>query len=144
MRCGGVVLHRRGVVRRPRLAAYADATVVKIVVVVDDDPALLFLIEDSLALKGFEVHAFASGEDAMASDAWGGADAAVIDWMMPGVSGLEVVDWCRTAYPGVQLIMLTAAPDALLNAHPDVRDKAAVVAKTDFPQALFSALASGV
>lgn len=115
----------------------------KTVLIVDDDPALLFLIEDALTLKGFTVHAFSSGEAAMASGAWTSAEAAVIDWMMPGASGMDVVNWSAHAHPQVRLVMLTAAPDALVNAHPEVRDLALVVAKTDFPGALFTALSDG-
>ena len=114
--------------------------VTKTVVVVDDDPALLYLIEDALRLIGAEVQSFSSGVAAIEQADWSDVDAAVVDWMMPGMNGLEVLTWVEQHHPRVTCVMLTAAPDALLGSHPEIRKRAAVIAKTDFPGGLYSAL----
>ncbi|WP_370324693.1 response regulator [Euzebya sp.] len=101
-------------------------------VVIDDDPALRVLLSETMALQGFDVDAFGSGAEAIEKAEWGRTGSALIDWMMPGMSGVEVVDWLAAHHPDVRRIIVTAAADALLVQHPEIVDRAAVLAKTDF------------
>jgi DNA-binding response OmpR family regulator len=60
------------------------------VLVADDDPVILRLIQVNLALEGFEVETAARGEDALVKAKEVGPDVILLDVMMPGMTGWEV------------------------------------------------------
>ena len=60
------------------------------VLVADDDPVILRLIEVNLGLEGFEVETAAGGEDAIAKAGHVDPDVILLDVMMPGVTGWDV------------------------------------------------------
>jgi DNA-binding response OmpR family regulator len=60
------------------------------VLVADDDPVILRLIEVNLGLEGFEVQTATRGEDALAKAKEGSPDVILLDVMMPGMTGWEV------------------------------------------------------
>lgn len=80
------------------------------VLIVEDEPALAELLRYNLEAAGFDVAAVASGEDAEALLAEQMFDALLLDWMLPGVSGIEL---CRRLRQRPQtkalpVLMLTA------------------------------------
>lgn len=76
------------------------------VLIVDDDPAILEILGAYLRADGHEVTEASSGVQARAL--LPGADLAVLDWMLPGVSGLDVAREQRRAHPDFPLILLSA------------------------------------
>ena len=62
------------------------------VMVVDDTPQNVKLLADLLRVKGFDVAAAASGEEALAMLPAEKPDLVLLDVMMPGLSGYDV---CR-------------------------------------------------
>jgi CheY-like chemotaxis protein len=60
------------------------------VLVADDDPVILRLIQVNLALEGFQVETAARGEDALVKAKEGAPDVILLDVMMPGMTGWEV------------------------------------------------------
>jgi two-component system phosphate regulon response regulator PhoB len=80
------------------------------ILVVEDEAALAELIRYNLAAEGLRVTIAGTGEDAellVSEDAF---DLVVLDWMLPGMSGLE---FCRRLRKGgatkaIPIIMLTA------------------------------------
>jgi DNA-binding response OmpR family regulator len=60
------------------------------VLVADDDPVILRLIQVNLALEGFEVETAARGEDALVKAKEVAPDVILLDVMMPGITGWEV------------------------------------------------------
>jgi CheY-like chemotaxis protein len=60
------------------------------VLVADDDPVILRLIQVNLALEGFEVETAARGEDALVKAKEVSPDVILLDVMMPGMTGWEV------------------------------------------------------
>jgi CheY-like chemotaxis protein len=60
------------------------------VLVADDDPVILRLIEVNLGLEGFEVETATGGEEAIAKAAQVDPDVILLDVMMPGVTGWDV------------------------------------------------------
>ncbi len=66
------------------------------VLVVDDDPDLLTLVEMQLRHHGHAVSTAASGQDALALvEAAGAPDVAVLDVAMPGMNGLDLLQHLR-------------------------------------------------
>jgi CheY-like chemotaxis protein len=59
------------------------------VLVADDDPVILRLIEVNLGLEGFEVETATGGEEAIAKAGQVGPDVILLDVMMPGMTGWE-------------------------------------------------------
>ncbi|GGE12565.1 two-component hybrid sensor and regulator [Aureimonas endophytica] len=61
------------------------------ILVVDDNPAMRDLIERRLTRQGHAVTVRGSGEEALARIAEGGIDLMMLDLLMPGIDGLEVL-----------------------------------------------------
>ncbi|MEK7821282.1 MAG: phosphate regulon transcriptional regulator PhoB [Pseudomonadota bacterium] len=80
------------------------------IMVVEDDPAIAELLRYNLTREGFAVTLVADGDSALAAAAAAPPDLVVLDWMVPGLSGIEV---CRRLRRQPQsrnlpIIMLTA------------------------------------
>jgi CheY-like chemotaxis protein/predicted regulator of Ras-like GTPase activity (Roadblock/LC7/MglB family) len=85
----------------------------KRVLVVDDDPDLLFLVAHgvkSLA-PDYQVNTAADGIAALAQVKQQKFDLIVTDYMMPGMSGLELVAQVNQLWPETECILMTAHHD---------------------------------
>ena len=80
------------------------------VVVADDDRDIRELVVAKLELAGHEVFAAQNGTEALAKLREDGADLAVLDISMPGLSGVELCKILRSesATAGLPIILLTA------------------------------------
>lgn len=74
----------------------------------EDDGPLRAVVERGLRENGYVVDAVADGEDALAHFRVYEYDVAVVDWRMPRVSGLEVVEQLRRRGSSVPVLLLTA------------------------------------
>jgi len=75
--------------------------------IVDDDPSITALYKRTLTEKGYDVATAATGEEALAELDRGRFDAAVIDLVLPGVGGMEVVAAARRMDPPPVVVILT-------------------------------------
>ncbi|MGI6036156.1 MAG: response regulator transcription factor [Limnochordia bacterium] len=80
------------------------------ILVVEDEPKMLSMITQFLEGEGWEVYGSATGEEALKLMPKVAPDVVVLDWMLPGMSGLDVCRRIR-AESQVPLIMLTAKAD---------------------------------
>ena len=96
----------------PNRRSRPDLTAPRILVVEDED-ALALLIKYNLEAEGYRVECVTRGDEAEIRIAEGGLDLVVLDWMLPGVSGLEVCRRLRAreASRTLPVIMLTARGD---------------------------------
>jgi DNA-binding response OmpR family regulator len=78
------------------------------ILVVDDEPAIVTVVRERLEREGFQVRAVASGEEALAHLEAGSAELVVLDVMLPGIDGFEVLRRLRGAGDSVPVIVLTA------------------------------------
>lgn len=62
------------------------------ILVIDDDPAVQILLKRMLEKQGYEVVAVSNGEDGIAQAVVSHPALIICDWLMPGLSGLDV---CR-------------------------------------------------
>jgi two-component system phosphate regulon response regulator PhoB len=81
----------------------------KILIVEDEEP-LAVMLRYNLEKEGFAVKIYASADDADSYVKDSPPDLAVIDWMLPGISGIELIRRLRARPQSRQLpiIMLTA------------------------------------
>lgn len=78
------------------------------VLVVDDEPQLREIVATYLEREGFTVRTAADGREALVELARKRPDAMVLDLMLPGVSGLEVLQKLRSGGDEVPVIVLSA------------------------------------
>ncbi len=80
------------------------------VLVVEDEEPLAMLLRYNLEAEGFNVTIVSRGEDAEVVVAEDAPDLILLDWMLPGVSGLELCRRLRTGRKGrnIPIIILTA------------------------------------
>ena len=76
------------------------------VLIVDDDPAILEILTAYLRAEGHTVEAEDDGLAALPRLAR--ADVAIIDWMLPGMTGVELTRYARREYPQLPVLLLTA------------------------------------
>ena len=80
------------------------------ILIVEDEEPLTTLLRYNLEAEGYEVDAVARGDDADTRLRETAPDLVVLDWMLPGLSGIELCRRLR-ARPqtqGLPIIMLTA------------------------------------
>jgi DNA-binding response OmpR family regulator len=77
------------------------------VLLVEDEPELARIVARELEAAGFEVRQAYDGETALASLERRPPDIVVLDWMLPGIDGLEVLRRLRQT-SALPVLMLTA------------------------------------
>ncbi len=83
------------------------------ILVVEDETDVRELIALHLKREGYEIAGFDEAEKAMkALSADSSFDLAVVDWMLPGVSGLELVKWAGQQKAKLPILMVTARADS--------------------------------
>lgn len=89
-------------------------TTKKWILIADDDPRNRKLLETLLHANGYQVRAAESGLAALASIADTPPDLILLDLMMPGMDGFEVVRRLKAdpASSQIPVIMVTALDDA--------------------------------
>ena len=78
------------------------------VLVIDDDPAVTSLLKRGLSYERFDVDVASSGEDGLAIARERYPDLVILDIMMPGMDGIEVLKRLRAADSQLPVLMLTA------------------------------------
>jgi DNA-binding NtrC family response regulator len=74
---------------------------------VDDEVKFLESISTRLALKNFDVTTAVSGKEAIESAEKGFFDVAVVDFQMPGMDGVQVLNALKERHKYLEIIMLT-------------------------------------
>jgi diguanylate cyclase (GGDEF)-like protein len=77
------------------------------ILLVDDDPNLRKTLADILRIKGYEIFVAATGAEAIAAASENPVSLALIDLMLPDLSGLEVMSSIKAASPTTAAIILT-------------------------------------
>ena len=86
------------------------------ILAVDDDAEIRDMLRRGLGIEGFDVQVAADGEEALAAISSGPVDAVVLDVMLPGLNGLDVLRRIRVD---------DDVPVLFLSARDRVRDRIA-------------------
>jgi two-component system, OmpR family, phosphate regulon response regulator PhoB len=80
------------------------------ILIIEDDAAIAELVRYNLAAEGYRVALAATGEDAEVMVDEDRFDLVVLDWMLPGLSGIELCRRLRrrASTAAVPILMLTA------------------------------------
>ncbi|WP_027132684.1 response regulator transcription factor [Geminicoccus roseus] len=89
------------------------------VIIVDDDDAVRSSLKFVLELEGLDVQAYQGGREVLADAAALPADCLVVDYFMPAMTGIELIDELHRRLVHIPAILITARADA------DMRGQAA-------------------
>jgi len=78
------------------------------ILIVDDEPFNLDLLEQELADRGYAIERAGGGEEALRKLGSFLPDLVLLDYMMPGMNGTEVLKEIRQREPGLPVVMITA------------------------------------
>lgn len=81
------------------------------VLIVDDEEGVRQILTELLVSRGFSTVACPDGASGVSAFASGRPDAVLLDYRMPGQSGLEVLCAMRETDPSIPVIFLTACAD---------------------------------
>jgi len=79
-----------------------------LVLVIEDEPGIVDFLERGLAAHGFDIVSAADGDSGIDTALHADVDLVVLDMMLPGRGGLEVLERLRRAKPTLPVIVLTA------------------------------------
>jgi two-component system, OmpR family, response regulator len=79
-----------------------------LILVIEDEPGIVDFLERGLSAQGFEVISALDGDDGLRRALAEDVDLVVLDMLLPGRGGLEVLERLREAKPALPVIVLTA------------------------------------
>jgi len=82
------------------------------VLLVDDEEEFVTALAERLELRGFEASVATNGGDALKRIDADEPDLVVLDVLMPGLGGLDVLDQIRKTDPQIKVILLTGRGSA--------------------------------
>jgi len=81
------------------------------VLFLEDEPTICEVLTEYMLISGYQVTPVSNGSDAIKLIDQENYDMAVLDIMVPGADGFQVLSHIRTARPEMAVIMLTALDD---------------------------------
>lgn len=81
------------------------------VLFLEDEPTIREVLKEYMAISGYAVTLAGRGDEAMELLKQQRFDAAVLDIMVPGADGFEVLQYIRSHMPDMAVLMLTALDD---------------------------------
>jgi len=96
------------------LAQAAAPVANRLVLVIDDDPAVRNSLKFSLEVEGFTVRDYSSANELLRESEIVDAGCLVIDYHLPEMNGLEVLNRLRQRRVAVPAILITSHPSAFV------------------------------
>ncbi len=87
------------------------------ILIVDDEKTVRRSLNKALTMNGFSCDEASNADEAMAALKAKPADLVILDVMMPGVSGKELLPQLKKSFPDTAVVMATAVvePDTIVN-----------------------------
>ena len=82
------------------------------ILIVEDELDIADCLQQFFSLRGFSVVATFSGEEALDLLQESPVDIILLDILLPGLSGIEVLKRAKALHPDAQVIMVTALDEA--------------------------------
>lgn len=82
----------------------------KAILVVDDEITVCKSIRSALVQEDYDIDLALSGEEALQKERTKKYDVMIVDLMMPGISGLDLLRSIKNTNPSVRVIMVTGYP----------------------------------
>jgi two-component system response regulator FixJ len=86
----------------------------RVVVVIDDDPAVRASLRFALEIDGFAVQVFATSDELLARETLPAGACLVVDYLLPTMNGLELIAALRRRGVSAPAILITSDPPARL------------------------------
>jgi len=86
----------------------------KTILVIDDDNMILMILKQMLTKAGYRVFTASGGEEGISLLASSQVDLVLTDYLMPGMSGIEVLNIIKLNQPLLPIIILTGHGDVAL------------------------------
>lgn len=78
------------------------------ILIAEDESGIASFLKQGLEEEAFTVDVADNGKDALRLSTSGDYDLLLLDWMLPGISGIEVCRKFKQSYPETPVIFLTA------------------------------------
>ena len=98
------------------------------VLLVDDEEEFVQSLAERIRIRELGSEVALDGEEALAKLKENLPDVMVLDFKMPGIDGLTVLEQVKKTYPAVQVVMLTA------HGTPEIEKKARELGAFDYLQ----------
>jgi DNA-binding response OmpR family regulator len=83
------------------------------ILIIEDEPAMLAGLHDNLEFEGYDVDSANRGDEGCTKILMGNYDLILLDVMLPGMSGFDILKQCRSKGISTPVIMLTAKAEEL-------------------------------
>src|SRR5512136_1019465 len=80
------------------------------ILVVDDEDTVCRSIRKALVREEYEIDVALSGEEALKMEGEKKYDVIIVDLMMPGINGMDLLKSLKAVSPAVQVVMITGYP----------------------------------
>lgn len=117
-------------------------TAARVIVIVDDDTAVLSSLGLMLRANGCQVRVYSGGQDLLSEPNPADSDILLIDYVMPDIDGLSLIRQLRQRGWGGSAILITGRYDVSLVARARAAGVAIVLEKPLAKEAILGALAS--
>lgn len=115
-----------------------------VIYVVDDDPGVLGSLRFLLETDGFDVKTFRTGAALLNAVASNCADCFVIDYKMPNMNGIDLVNQLRKRDIAAPIILITGYPDDSIPAKAAVAGVHHVLMKPHLEENLVSRIRGAI
>ena len=95
----------------------------KRILVVDDEPQIVQLLQNLLEHNGFQVEEAANGEDALKLNQKQNFDLVVTDIIMPGKEGIQTIQEIRKINPRLKIIAISGGGHSASSVYLDMAEK---------------------
>jgi FixJ family two-component response regulator len=110
--------------------------------IVDDDASIREALKSLMRSVNFNVEAFSSAEEFLASDRSAETECLILDVYLPGMNGFELQEQLNAQRSQIPIIFITAHADDMLRRRAISAGAAEVLAKPVRREILFNAIES--